>query len=131
MANVPLFSRLDAVHIGAIVELLKPKVVPPRYVIVRHGEAADAMYFIVEGEVEVDLAPAPKRLGQGDWFGEIALLKHIRRTATVSAVIETRLLVLDAADFSRMVEASPALAETLRATMNARLAEIEASGMQA
>ena len=83
------------------------------------------MYFIVSGEVDVELAQAPVRLGTGDFFGEIALLKESQRTATVIAVTECQLLTLEAADFRRLLAANPELGEALENTMRDRLAHIE------
>lgn len=127
VAQVPLFSGLDATRVADIVSILKPKQVPPRYVVVRQGENADAMYFLVSGEVEVEMSPDVKRLRAGDYFGEIALLKHCPRTATVLSVTECRLLVLEAADFDRLLRVNPELAKPLHATMTARLRELEHS----
>jgi voltage-gated potassium channel len=125
VSHVPLFSGLDATRIADIVAILKPKQVPPRYAIVRQGENADAMYFLVSGEVEVEMPPHVKRLHAGDYFGEIALLKHCPRMATVLSVTECRLLVLDAADFDRLLRVNPELAKPLHATMATRLRELE------
>jgi voltage-gated potassium channel len=94
---------------------------------VLRGEQADAMYFIVAGEVEVELHPEPKRLSVGDYFGEISLLKRSPRTATVVSLTECRLLVLDAVDFEKLLKTNPELAEPLRATMMSRLQELEQS----
>lgn len=109
VAKVPLFSGLDASRIAEIAGLLKREVVPAHYVVVRRGEPADAMFFIMSGEVEVDVQPHPVRLGRGQYFGEIALLRDTVRTATVTSVSECQLLALDAADFRRLLEAHPDL----------------------
>ena len=53
------------------------------------------MYFIMEGEVEVDITPNPVRLKQGDFFGEIALVENVPRTATILSLTNCRLLVLE------------------------------------
>ena len=98
VARVPLFAGLDATRIAAIARLLKPQIVPQRQVVVRRGEPADAMFFIMEGDVEVDIEP-PVRLGKGQFFGEIALLRRSNRSATVIAVSRTNLLALDAHGF--------------------------------
>jgi voltage-gated potassium channel len=107
VARVPLFASLDASRIATIAGLLKPQIVPPNSVVVRRDDQAEAMFFIMEGEVEVDVQPHPVRLKQGDFFGEVALLHNLRRTATVTAVRECRLLSLDVADFRRLTEQHP------------------------
>lgn len=109
VAKMPLFSHLEASRIAEITGLLKRQVVPAHYVIVERGEPADSMFFIMAGEVEVDVQPYPVRLGPGQYFGEIALLRDTVRTATVTARKECQLLALDAADFRRLLDAHPEL----------------------
>jgi voltage-gated potassium channel len=113
VARVPLFAGLDATRIAQIARLLRRQVVPARVAVVRRGEPADAMFFIASGQVEVDVQPQPVRLGRGQYFGEIALLRDTVRTATVTTVSECQLLSLDVADFRRLLEAHPALRATL------------------
>jgi voltage-gated potassium channel len=108
VAKVPLFAGLDATRIAAIARLLKPQIVPERQAIVRRGEPADAMFFIMQGDVEVEVEP-PVRLGKGQFFGEIGLLFDTTRNATVAALNECRLLVLDRADFDRLMAQHPDL----------------------
>jgi voltage-gated potassium channel len=108
VAKVPLFSGLDATRIAAIARLLKPQIVPERQAIVRRGEPADAMFVIMDGTVEVEVEP-PVRLTKGHFFGEMGLLFDTTRNATVTALNETRLLVLDRADFDRLMRQHPDL----------------------
>src|SRR3954471_3881603 len=108
VARVPLFAGLDATRIAAIARLLKPQIVPERQVIGRRGEPADAMFFIMDGEVEVEIEPSV-RLAKGQFFGEVGLLHDTTRNATVAALHECRLLVLDRADFQRLMAQHPDL----------------------
>ncbi|WP_395022076.1 cyclic nucleotide-gated ion channel [Dongia sp.] len=114
VARVPLFTGLDATRIAAIARLLKPQIVPERQVVVRRGEPADAMFFIMEGEVEVEIEP-PVKLAKGQFFGEVGLLLDTTRNATVAALTETRLLVLDRADFQRLMHQHPDLKARIEA----------------
>ena len=123
VAKVPLFSHLEASRIAAIARLLQMEVVPPRHTIVLRGEPGEAMFFIVSGEVEVSIQPRPLRLGPGQYFGEIALLRQVPRTATVVSVTECELLALSAADFRRLLEEYPAMKESIRAEADRRLRE--------
>lgn len=113
VAEVPLFKGLDASRIAEIARMLKPQMVPERQVVVRRGEPAGAMFFILEGEVEVDVQPAPVRLGKGQYFGEIALIRDIQRTATVTTTEETSLLALDVTDFRRLMTQYPDIRESI------------------
>lgn len=113
VAEVPLFKGLDASRIAEIARMLKPQMVPERQVVVRRGEPAGAMFFILEGEVEVDVQPSPVRLGRGQYFGEIALIRDIQRTATVTTTEETSLLALDVTDFRRLMTQYPDIRESI------------------
>lgn len=115
VADVPLFARLDASRIAAIARLLKPEIVSANQVIVHRGDPAHAMFFIMEGEVEVDVQPAPARLKPGQFFGEVALLRDLHRTATVTAVKECRLLTLDVIDFRKLMAQYPDLKRQVEA----------------
>ena len=121
VANVPLFAGLDAVRIAEIARLLRRQVVPAQFVVVRRGDPADAMFFIMSGEVQVDITPTPVRLGRGQYFGEIALIRDTVRTATVTTLTECQLLSLDVADFRRLLESHPGLKATITRTAEERL----------
>jgi voltage-gated potassium channel len=123
VAKLPLFAGLDAGRIASIAQLLQPQFVPPGQVIVRRGAAADAMYFLMEGEAEVDVEPNRVRLRSGSYFGEIALLRDCERTATVTAITECRLLALSVADFRRLMAELPDLREKLESVAGARLGD--------
>ncbi|MEX0814911.1 MAG: cyclic nucleotide-gated ion channel [Dongiaceae bacterium] len=123
VARVPLFAQLDASRIAGIARLLKPQLVPANSVIVRHGERADAMFFIMSGSVEVEVARRPVRLRPGQFFGEIALLNDIERTATVIAIEESRLLVLDVLDFRRLMDDYPDIKANVARVAESRLGQ--------
>ncbi len=114
VARVPLFSTLDATEIAEIMTLLKAHTIPAGGVIVRRGEPADAMYFIASGEVELELKTKAVRMCAGDFFGEVAILRKARRSATALAVTRTNVLALGADDFHMLLERRPELAESIR-----------------
>jgi voltage-gated potassium channel len=109
VARVPLFAGLTATEIADIAGLLSAQAVEPGGVIVRKGSPARAMYFIASGEVEIDLPTGLVHLGVGHFFGEIAVLRRARRSATVTAVTRTNLLVLDGTDLHALMERYPRL----------------------
>jgi voltage-gated potassium channel len=79
------------------------------------------MYFIVSGEVDVELTDADDvKLGSGDFFGEIALLTGEERNATVRACDDTQLLVLDAHDLDRLMSRVPEIGKRIREVGHAR-----------
>ena len=118
---MPLFAGLDAARIAEIARLLKRQVVPAQFAVVRRGDPADAMFFIMAGEVQVDITPTPVRLGRGQYFGEIALIRDTVRTATVTTLAECQLLSLDVADFRRLLESNPSLKAAITRTAEERL----------
>ncbi|MEW5865023.1 MAG: cyclic nucleotide-gated ion channel [Pseudomonadota bacterium] len=139
VAKVPLFRALDAARIAAIAGVLRPRRAARGERLITKGEAADAMYFIVSGEVEVDtgdVEPAgqgaghmPRRkLRAGDFFGEVALLADRPRTATVTALTPCRLLVLHKDDFQAFMDAHPQLKAAVREAAARRLAEMDSPG---
>lgn len=125
VAKVPLFVNLDAARIAEIAHLLRRQVLPPKYAVVRRGEPADVMFFIMSGEVEVDVHPSPRRLGPGQFFGEIGLLSDMVRTATVTTVTECELLALEVSDFRRLLDAHPDLRAAITKVAEQRLAASE------
>jgi len=126
VANVPLFSDLNAAEIAEITRLLQPHVVPAQRVVVHHGDTGDAMYFIMSGEVEVEITPTPVRLRQGQYFGEIALLKDIERTATVITMRDCQFLSLPANDFRGLMNRHPSISAKITRQAEGRLDELEA-----
>lgn len=123
VAKVPFFAGLDAGKIAEISALLKPWAVPPRYTVIRRGEAADCMYFIVSGDVEVDLQPNSFHLTTGEYFGEMGILSRGARVANVISITECQLLILEARDLNRLLEDNPTLAAELKELAGRRMAE--------
>jgi voltage-gated potassium channel len=110
VARIPLFHALTASEIADVMTMLRAQKVDAGTVIVRRGEPAHAMYLVADGEVELKLRHKHLKLGAGQFFGEIAALRRTRRSATVTAVTPTRLLVLDALDLHALMDRQPSLA---------------------
>jgi len=127
VAKVPAFSRLDAQRIADITRLLKPEIVPPRFTVMRRGEMADCMYFVISGELEVDLPTRVANIHEGHFFGEMALLDDRPRRATVTALTECHLLRLERADFERLMAAEPALHDAIRQISRERFGRPDAA----
>ncbi len=123
ISRVPLFAELDAAEISDIMGLLRAQVVEPGEVIVRKGDAAHSMYFIAAGEVEIELKGKKERvrLGVGQFFGEIAVLRRSRRSATVIALARTNLLVLDAHDLHALMQRDLRIATRIKDVVDKRV----------
>jgi len=113
VAQVPLFHDVGAGTIADLASLMRPRELPPRSVVAKRGSAGDCMFFIVSGEVEIQVEPKPVRLGGGEFFGEMALVTGATRNATVVTTEPTRLLVLDIADFRALASAKPELLDVI------------------
>ena len=121
IARVPLFAELDAAEISDIMQLLRAQVAEPGQVIVRAGDAAHSMYFIAAGEVEVALKKERLRLGVGQFFGEVAVLRRARRSATASALTRTNLLVLSAQDLHALMQRDSRIAARIKDVVEKRV----------
>jgi voltage-gated potassium channel len=87
VARVPLFGELSAEEISQVMRMLRSHTAQPGEIIVRRGEVGHSMYFIASGQVEVE-RPHHQRftLGEGQFFGEIAVLRNERRSSTIRAL---------------------------------------------
>jgi MFS family permease len=129
LASVPIFAPLP----GGSLEHLAARLVPLRVeagtVIVREGDAGDRFYIVAEGEIDVSQYDRTvSELAPGGYFGEIALLRDVPRTATVTARTDAVLYALDRDDFLAAVTGHPQSAEAAETVMSARLSGPAATG---
>lgn len=118
VSKVPFFKGLEPTRLAEITSVLKQKVVPPRFMIIQKGEVSNVLYFIAKGEVEMDLSHGVVSLGEGEFFGEVASLGGGGiRTASVTSVTETTLLVLKNDDLQKLMEGWPEIKDKLRQAM--------------
>ena len=110
ISRVPLFRDLDADDVAQIMRFLRSHTAVPGEIVVRRGELGHSMYFIASGQIELERPKHPRAvIGEGDFFGELAVLKPTRRTTTARALIRTDLLVLDASDLRFLMTERPEL----------------------
>ena len=94
----------------------------------REGEEGDEFFVVAEGLAEARIGG--KKVGSikpGSFFGEMALLDQGPRVATVESKLPTRVLVLDAKGFGRVVRDSPSVALKVMKTLAERLRALETS----
>ena len=113
VSQVPFFADLGPSAIADVTQMLRTIDLPARTMIMRKGQQGDCMYFIASGEVEVDLPGRKVRLGEGAFFGEMALLGNNVRSANIVTTQVSRLLVLDLVDFRLLLARHPDLAEAI------------------
>jgi voltage-gated potassium channel len=123
VTKVPFFAALGPSAIADVTHMLRTMDLPARAMIIRKGQAGDCMYFIASGEVEVDLPGNKVRLGEGAFFGEMALLGNNLRSANITTTRVSKLLVLDLVDFRMLMARHPDLAETIDAEAKRRAME--------
>jgi MFS family permease len=124
LRSLPIFAPLSAPVLEQVASRLIPTEAALGSEIIRQGDPGDRFYVIEEGEVVVSKnGRQVATLQQGDFFGEIALLREIPRTATVTAQTDTLLYALERDDFLEAVTGHPQSAEAADAVTRARLAD--------
>ena len=122
LRGIPIFAPLPPVTLEQLASRLSRVRVPAGEVILREGDPGDRFYVIGEGEVEIALdGGPPKTLGRGAYFGEIALLRDVPRTATVTTRTEVELYVLERDVFIAAVTGHAPSAEAADAVIATRL----------
>jgi MFS family permease len=102
-----IFAPLPAATLEQLADRLTEVRATAGETIIRQGERGDLFYVIDEGTVEVSVdGQPPRELGRGESFGEIALLRDVPRTATVTARTDVVLYALDRSTFIPAVTGS-------------------------
>jgi CRP/FNR family transcriptional regulator, cyclic AMP receptor protein len=128
LAEIPLFAGLSKRHLNKLARLAKTRRYTRYTPIVREGERGDSFYVILDGTALVKLpGKRAKRLGAGDWFGEMALLDAAPRAATVEAQTEVFAMLLGRTAFLKTLQDEPKIAVGLLQTMAQRLRVSERS----
>jgi uncharacterized protein YhbP (UPF0306 family) len=128
-----VFRDLPAQQADTLAASLQTEQFQPGQVIVRQGDRADRFFIVVEGEVEVtreeDGRERPlSKLRRGQFFGEIAILRDMPRTATVRAVTPTTLLAMDRAAFHSLVAQALGTTQDFDRIIQQRLASLGKGG---
>lgn len=131
--KVPIFEGASEEFIKETIMNLKPVVYTPGDYIVTAGELGFDMFFISKGSVDVvsaDESTVYATLSDGQFFGEIALLLSMPRTASIIAKGYCDLYSLDKETFERILGRYPAFAETIKELAEARREEINSAKMK-
>jgi hypothetical protein len=122
LMSVQFFTSLSGQALERLAAALIPVTARPGTQIITQGHLGDRFYIISSGEVRVDVDGNPVRtLGAGESFGEIALLRDIPRTASVTAVTRVELLALDRHHFVETVTGQPAAAAAAEEVIHSHL----------
>ena len=123
LARIPIFAPLPGPALERLAAQLELVSAPAGTEVVRQGDRGDRFYVIGAGKLEVTVDGSPAgSLGPGDSFGEIALLRNVPRTASVTARDASSLYALGREAFLDAVTASPPSARAADAVVGARLA---------
>ena len=124
LAKAPLFAALSRQELGQLAKATEDLEVDEGKTLTREGDLGREFFVIVDGEVSVTQdGNEIRRLGAGDFFGEIALIyDNARRTATVTAVSPLRFFVLTRQSFRSLLEHQPEIEEKVMAALEERLA---------
>lgn len=117
--KIPLFRETSEAFKDAIAFKLRPLVLTPGEFIIRQGDEGNEMYLIIKGHLHVFRDDSPERiykLSNGDFFGEIALVKDAPRNANVQAVSYVDLYVLERSTFEFVLTQHPDVAKRIRET---------------
>ena len=127
LRKVPLFSGLGAEAVQRLCSLLVSKEYKAGRPIFGTGDRGDAMYLIERGNVSISVTDADghevtlSELGEGDFFGEMALIDGIERSARATVTETTRLSVLRREDFLVFITSDNQIMLSMLATMARRL----------
>lgn len=126
LASLPLFSSCSKRELQRLSRAGDEVTKEPGYVFVEQGEVGREAYIILSGTATVRRKGRKiATLGTGDQFGELALLDHGPRTATVVAETEVTVFVLTARNFRGVLEEFPTIAHKLLAVLAARVRELD------
>jgi MFS family permease len=118
--GVPMFAPLSIAAKEHMAGKLIEVPVGAGEVVIRTGDPGDRFYIVADGELEVTNGIQAKA-GRGDFFGEVALIRDVPRTATVTATTPSRLYALERDDFLAAVTGHSAVRSAGDAVVEARL----------
>ena len=129
--SVRLFNGLDGAALDVLLALSRQTNVKARDVICRKGEPGDALFIVISGKLKVTNQSADGRelilaiLEDGETFSEMSLLDGLPRSASVTAVQDSQLLVIKRQDFLSYLEQHPNVAIALLVILSTRLREMD------
>lgn len=126
LKKIHLFHGLEDAEFEAVANELDESAFAKGGVVFEQDGKADSFYLIYEGKVRITRKQEKKEiqlalLVKNDYFGEMALVARRRRSATVTALVDTTLLVLSRADFEKLYKQAPQIKENLEIAVQSRI----------
>jgi CRP/FNR family transcriptional regulator, cyclic AMP receptor protein len=127
-ASIPLFARVSRRGLRAIATEADEFTVASGKAVVTEGEVGRHLYVVADGTVKVTRKGRKiATMGAGDFFGEMALIQHAPRNATVVAETETTLMALGSREFAALMAREPSVASAVMEAMADRIRAAEKS----
>ena len=124
--RVPLFSDLTDRELKAVAGSMKERTFKAGDTVMQEGKGGVGFFVIDDGTASVSVGGQERgKLGSGDYFGEIALIADIDRTATITADGDLRCYGMTFWDFRPLVEGNASIAWKLLQKMAERLKQAE------
>jgi CRP-like cAMP-binding protein len=127
LRRVPLLAALGDAELEAFAPFLRERRYPRGSMVLAQGDSGESLYLIAAGQVKVVLIHEDGRevilsvLGEGAFFGEMALLDQEPRSAPVVAMTDSMLLQLRREDFQARLRSGPDVAMALLRELSRRL----------
>jgi len=123
LRDLPIFAVCSALPMDRILSELTWLDVPAGETVIREGDAGDRFYVLAEGRVRVSVrGKTLSERSPGDYFGEIALLRNVPRTATITALTPLRLIAIERERFLEAVTRHPQSRASVEAVAAERMA---------
>jgi CRP/FNR family cyclic AMP-dependent transcriptional regulator len=123
LRKVPLFSRLDKKHLQAVAQITDELDLPAGKEMATEGDRGREFFVLLEGEADVKKGDRSiNTMKTGDFFGEIALVTKMPRTASVTATTPVRVLVITERDFDALLKKSPEVGRNVAEALAERVA---------
>jgi len=121
--KVPLFSKLDKKGLADVAHIADELDLPKGKMMAEEGDRGREFFVLLEGEADVTKGDRSiNRLQEGDFFGEIALVTQMPRTASVTATSDVRVLVITERDFAALLKRAPQVSRGVAEALAERLA---------
>jgi len=130
LASIPLFSGLDARTLEVVEQHSAWQPVRKHTVVIQKGNESGVLYVVIAGRLKVSVADDQGKevilntLGPGDYFGELAILGDMPRTATVVSLEDSKLLTLSRKAFLDLVREQPDIALAVIRNLTERVSQL-------
>ena len=123
ISKVPLFSRLSRKGLEDVARIADEIDLPAGKVMAKEGDRGREFFVLIEGEANVTKGDRSiNTMKEGDFFGEIALVTKMPRTASVTATTDVHVLVITERDFGALLKRSPEVGRGVAEALAERIA---------